>query len=161
MTYTVLLIDYDPKSIERIRRVLASIPVRVVEARCGRSGLEEHRRARPDLTLVQDLIPNLHGFDVCKEIKRSDGGSTHPVVLLCAPSSHHVLLDTGCDAYIKKPFGDAELLRVLERLLPPVSGLDQPTCGEATALGAPDPATLDSLELEVSERIDTALVFNA
>ena len=64
MAYTVLLIDYDPKSIERIRGLLASIPARVVQARCGRSGLEEYRRARPDLTIVQDLIPNLHGFDV-------------------------------------------------------------------------------------------------
>ena len=160
MAYTVLLIDYDPKSIERIRGLLASIPARVVQARCGRSGLEEYRRARPDLTIVQDLIPNLHGFDVCREIKRSDGGATHPVVLLCAPHSHSVLVDTGCDAFIKKPYGDVELLVVLKRSLPPVSVFNQPTRSEAATSGAPDPAFPGSFELEVSEHLDAVLVFN-
>ena len=109
MAYTILLIDYDPKSIERIRGVVATLSAQLVVASCGRSGLEKHRRIRSDLTLVQDLIPGLHGFEVCREIKRSEGGEEHPVVLLCAPNSHSVLIDTGCDAYLRKPYGDREL----------------------------------------------------
>jgi DNA-binding response OmpR family regulator len=147
MTHDILLIDYDPKSIERIRRLMASLSSRVILARSGRSGLEEYHRSRPDLTIVQDLIPGMHGFDVCREIKDSDDGEDHPVVLLCAPNSHAVLLDTRCDAYLKKPCRDEELLRVLKDLLPGIE-----------TRGPADPG---SFEAEVDERLDALLALSA
>ena len=138
-------------------------------ARCGKSGLEEYRRVQPDLTLVQDLIPSLHGFDVCREIKRSEGGEIHPVVLLCGPTSHSALVNTGCDAYIQKPFDDDQLLEVLNQLLPPASrgsavdGLS-PVCtpsvfggDDVDAFRDTDRAYSESLELEITERIEAAL----
>jgi two-component system alkaline phosphatase synthesis response regulator PhoP len=146
MSYNVLLIDYDPKSIERIRKLLVSVSAHVVVAHGGRSGLGEYHRSRPDLTIVQDLIPGMHGFDVCREIKKSDDGKDHPVVLLCAPNSHAVLLDTRCDAYLKKPYRDEDLLKLLKGLLP--------------GLEAPGPAAPGSFEAEVDERLD-ALILSA
>jgi len=165
MARTVLLIDYDPRSIESIKRLLRVSDTRLILARDGRSGLEEYHRSRPDLTVIQDLIPILHGFDVCREIKRSEGGADHPVVLLCRHRSHAVLVDTKCDAYLKKPYDDEELLKVLNRLLPeglvssatdPVSTDGDPLPDGATRT-ASQPPSRDALEVEIEARVDDVL----
>jgi DNA-binding response OmpR family regulator len=118
MAQTVLLIDYDPGSVGRIRRLLREAGFAVLLARGGREGVREFHRSRPDLTLVQDLLPGLHGFDVCRQIKNTDEGKDSPVVILSVPGKHAALVRTGCDAYIEKPFGDDELLDVIRHLLP-------------------------------------------
>jgi CheY-like chemotaxis protein len=118
MAYTVLLIDYDPRSIARVRPMLRRFGARVILARCGISGLDEFHRNLPDLTLVQDLLPGVPGLEVCRRIKETDEGARRPVVLLCGGQSHSSLVATGCDAYIEKPYPDEEILGVLAQLLP-------------------------------------------
>jgi twitching motility two-component system response regulator PilH len=169
MAYTVLLIDYDPRSIGRIRTLILRFGARVILARCGTSGLEKYRRTRPDLTLVQDLIPNLHGFDVCRQIKDSDGGADHPVVVLCACHNHSALIDTGCDAYLKKPYDDDELLEVLQHLLPRCPAPPEPdnlspapvrpTREEVPAPRATHPPVPESVEAEIVDRLDVVFGF--
>jgi len=148
MAHTILLIDYDPRSIESIRELLRVFETRLILARDGKTGLEEYRRSRPDLTLIQDLIPVMHGFDVCRQIKRSEDGADHPVVLLCRPRGHANLVDTGCDAYLKKPYDGEALLKVLDGLLP--GGLASP--GSETSS-----TDSDLIESEIDDRIDDVL----
>ena len=117
MAATVLLVDYDPRSAERLRKVLAGVGMDTLVATDGRAGVEEFRRALPQLTLVQDLMPRLHGFDVCREIKGTEEGRSRAVVLLASRVSHATLVRTGCDAYLQKPFVDESLLELIRHFV--------------------------------------------
>src|SRR3972149_1588410 len=113
MVKTILLVDPDPLSIGRIRKVLGRAGLRVQLALDGRSGLAEFRRLRPDLTLVQDVLPVMDGLEACRRMKGLPDVADRPVVIVTAPRNHKVLLETGCDAYIEKPYQDGELLEVV------------------------------------------------
>ena len=72
--YTILLIDYDPRSIEHIRGLLSAAGHRVEVAKNGLAGLESFREHEPSLVLVEAMLPKKHGFEVCQEIKDSEHG---------------------------------------------------------------------------------------
>jgi CheY-like chemotaxis protein len=122
MNHTILLVDYDPNSIRRILLLLNGRGYNVQLASDGPAGVEEYRQSRPDLTLIQDLVPKLHGFDVCRQIKGMQAGGGHrPVVILTSRPDHSTLVRTGCDAYLEKPFDDNALLDLIGALLPSIS----------------------------------------
>lgn len=121
MAKTVLLIDYYPRSISRIRTLLQSSGYRVVVAHDADQGMMEFHKATPDITLVQDLLPKGHGYEVCRQMKDSEQGHRSPVILLTAPRSggrRHELLQTRCDDFIEKPFTDDALMAAVRKILP-------------------------------------------
>ena len=67
--YTILLIDYEPRSIERFRDPLIAAGYAVEIATDGVSGIEAFHRLSPDMVLVEAMIPKKHGFEVCQELK--------------------------------------------------------------------------------------------
>jgi DNA-binding response OmpR family regulator len=95
----------------------------VIVARDGASGLELARTARPDLLILDVMLPRLSGHDVCREIRR--GGSRLPIIMLTARGQEieKVLgLKLGADDYVTKPFGFLELAARAEALLRRASG---------------------------------------
>jgi len=142
MVKTILLIDPDPRSIPRIRRVLGREGLRVQLALDGRSGVDEFRRLRPDVTLIQDRLPVMDGLEACRRMKQLPGVAVRPVVILTSPRSHDVLFETGCDAYIEKPFEEDELIEVVRTLL---------SRGEGISEGTPCDLPARSPEIDPSE----------
>lgn len=125
MTKTVLLIDYNPRSISRIRTLLNGAGYHTIVAHDGAQGIEEFERTSPRLTLIQDLLPKGHGFQVCRDLKETEHGRSRPIILLTAPRSggrRHELLATKCDDFVEKPFDDETLLRTVRRIIPPEPG---------------------------------------
>jgi CheY-like chemotaxis protein len=121
MAKTVLLIDYYPRSISRIRSLLQSSGYRTVVAHDADQGMEEFQKATPDLTLIQDLLPKGHGYEVCRQLKDSEHGHRSPVILLTAPRGggrRHELLQTRCDDFVEKPFTDDALMAAVRKILP-------------------------------------------
>jgi CheY-like chemotaxis protein len=116
----VLLVDYDPRSIDAIRRCLTSLGLTTLLATDADAGEREFHRAHPDLTLVQDLIPKRRGIDLCRSLKSSPAGQFRPVVLLAdiRNGGRHRVIASGCDSLIEKPFDDATLLQVVRRFIP-------------------------------------------
>lgn len=114
---TILLIDYDPRNIKRVRSLLEGCGHAVAVARDGVDGLDALDRLGPDLTLVEALLPKKHGFDVCREVKRSPQGKYVPVVLITSRFSarNHELRLIGCDGHLMKPFTDEALLAEVRR----------------------------------------------
>ena len=121
----ILLIDDDPDFVEAIRTVLESVPYEVVVAYDGGEGLAKVREDRPDLVLLDIIMPTPDGFYVCEKLK-SDPALWHiPVIMLTSLSRH--ISDTAysvydgmmleADDFIDKPVRPAELLARIARLL--------------------------------------------
>ncbi len=153
MAETVLLVDYDPRSIARLRKLLTAKGLRVLLATDGPAGVEEFRRSLPDLTVIQDLLPKMHGFDTCREIKSTDEGQKRKVLMLSRRGCRAARVESDCDAFIHKPFKDEALMERVDALLPrPVIVKPQP----AVQRRAPK-ILVDFTEADVDERLDEVL----
>ncbi|HEX4824633.1 MAG TPA: TonB family protein [Candidatus Polarisedimenticolaceae bacterium] len=115
---TILLIDYEPRSIERFRQPLTDAGYGVEVATDGVSGIEAFHRLSPDMVLVEAMIPKRHGFEVCQELKRTPHGKRTPVLITTGvykgrkyrTQALHIY---GCDEYIEKPIAPEQLLAVV------------------------------------------------
>jgi DNA-binding response OmpR family regulator len=133
--YTILLIDYDPKSIGKMRRSLTESGYRFELAKNGVEGIDQFKRLKPSMVLVEAMLPKKHGFEVCSEIKNSEQGADVPVVIITAvyrgrkyrSQAFHMYK---CDEYLEKPLSDEKLLETVRRFLP----------GAPTAAAPPEPA---------------------
>jgi two-component system alkaline phosphatase synthesis response regulator PhoP len=95
----------------------------VMLARDGEEGLRLARSGRPDLLVLDVMLPKMNGLDVCREI-RKEGGAL-PIIMLTARGQEidKVLgLKLGADDYVTKPFGFMELMARVEALLRRASG---------------------------------------
>jgi len=98
--------------------LLAAEGYRVLTASDGLSGLERAIQEKPDLLLLDLMMPKLDGFAVCKELRRL--GHTEPILMLTAKGQieDRVMgLDVGADDYLVKPFSTDELLARVRALL--------------------------------------------
>jgi DNA-binding response OmpR family regulator len=125
---TVLIVDDDPQIRDLLRLYVEREGHRAAFAADGPEALVMAGRSRPDLVLLDVMLPGLDGFEVCRQLREV---SDVPVVLLTARSGDSdkvVGLDIGADDYIIKPFSPRELMarvRVqLRRRRPP--GQDEP-----------------------------------
>jgi CheY-like chemotaxis protein len=121
----ILLIDDDHDFIEATRTVLESVPYEVIVAYDGDEGLEKAQEERPDLVLLDIIMPTQDGFHVCEKLK-SDPELWHiPVIMLTSLSQR--ISDTAfsvqdgmmleADDFIDKPVRPTELLARVARLL--------------------------------------------
>jgi DNA-binding response OmpR family regulator len=114
---TVLLAEDADDLAEVVARELRSNGYEVVRAADGRSALAVHEQARPDLVILDWMLPELDGLAVLREIRRR--GAT-PVLMLTARSEEvdRVLgLEVGADDYLTKPFSVRELIARVRALL--------------------------------------------
>ncbi len=121
----ILLIDDDPDFIEATRTVLESVPYDIVVAYDGDEGLVKVQEERPDLILLDIIMPTQDGFHVCEKLK-SDPDLWHiPVIMLTSLAQHigstsysmqdGMMLEA--DDFIDKPVRPKELLARVARLL--------------------------------------------
>lgn len=95
----------------------------VLTARDGAEGLRLARDGRPDLMVLDVMLPKLNGLDLCREIRKE--GNSLPIIMLTARGQEidKVLgLKLGADDYVTKPFGFMELMARVEALLRRISG---------------------------------------
>ncbi len=120
--YTILLIDYEPRSIAKIQGALVPAGFRIEVAKDGLAGIQAFKDLSPDLVLIEAMIPKKHGFEVCQELKATPEGKKTPIAIITAvykgrryrTQAIHLY---GCDHYIEKPLEDQELLQICRTLL--------------------------------------------
>jgi two-component system KDP operon response regulator KdpE len=108
-TGTALVIDDEPQIRRAVAHALQDSFERVLEAETAAQGIDLAATARPDLVILDLMLPDRDGVAVCREIR---GWSGVPIIVLSARHSERekvALLDAGADDYITKPFGTAEL----------------------------------------------------
>jgi DNA-binding response OmpR family regulator len=116
----VLVID-DEAAIRLLCRVnLEAEGMQVDEAAEGRAGLDKARQSRPDVILLDVMMPGLDGWQVAEELVGDDRTREIPIVFLTARADFRDRergLEAGGIAYLTKPFNPVELARVIEDLL--------------------------------------------
>lgn len=111
MNERILVAEDDPAILAGIADLLRIEGYEVEEAADGSAALERFRSVKPDLALLDVMMPKINGYDVCRAIRRDD--PVTPVVMLTAKGEEIdrvVGLELGADDYVVKPFGMAELL---------------------------------------------------
>src|SRR5919204_784302 len=109
MARTILVVDDEPTLRETLVDALEADGFRVVAAADGREALTQFRGERPDLVLLDLMLPELSGIEVCRIIRAESGV---PIVMLTAKDSELdkvVGLELGADDYVTKPFSLREL----------------------------------------------------
>jgi len=113
---TVLVADDERTIRTLVAAVLDQGGVRTIEAADGTEALDMARRHRPDVVLLDILMPNMNGIDVCRQIRAERALSRTPVIMLTAcgqESDQERGQKAGANAFIVKPFSPAVLLQTV------------------------------------------------
>lgn len=116
----ILVVDDEPVLVETIAYNLEQAGFQVTTALDGSSGLEAARREKPDLIILDIMLPEMDGLEVCRQLRREGATSTTSIMMLTAKGEEIdkvVGLEVGADDYITKPFGRRELLARVRALL--------------------------------------------
>jgi DNA-binding response OmpR family regulator len=110
MTQTILVAEDDPKTVALIQMYLQRDRYRVLVARDGRQAIDLARSGRPDLVVLDLMLPKVDGLDVCRVLRAE---TPIPIIMLTARAGEDdklLGLDIGADDYIVKPFSPRELV---------------------------------------------------
>jgi DNA-binding response OmpR family regulator len=103
---TVLIAEDDPHTRRGLAEIFASEGYHPLEAADGREALKQWRERKPDAVCLDIMMPGLSGYDVCREIRKTD--TMTPILFISAKSEEIdtvVGLELGADDFITKPFG--------------------------------------------------------
>lgn len=121
MAQRKILIVEDEESLLKLESILLTTRgYRVKGVVDGLSALQEIETDKPDLVLLDIMMPGIDGFEVCQRIKENPLTSDIPVVMLTAKKSSADQargLEVGADAYITKPFKSGKIVEIVEGLL--------------------------------------------
>jgi DNA-binding response OmpR family regulator len=118
----VLVVDDDENIVQLVKMYLERDGYQVWSSFDGTSGLAEYRRSRPDVLVLDLMLPGMSGLDICREIRRE---SNVPIIMLTAKTTEAdklTGLDLGADDYLTKPFSPRELLARIRAVLRRVPG---------------------------------------
>lgn len=118
----VLAVDDEPEILEILELTLSSRGMEVRTAERGRQALELLRAEVPDVILLDAMLPEIHGFELCSHIKKSEHLRQVPVIIISAiytgwNFSQDVRRMYGADDYIEKPFSPKEVAHRVEQML--------------------------------------------
>ena len=134
----------DDSDVERAnaRKALASAGYDVVEAQDGQQALEVFARERPDLVMLDVVMPRLTGLEACRILKAKTPRSTYlPVIMVSTRNSVNARVEglrTGADDYLGKPYDVEELQARVEALLRARRVLNDPEAHAAVPTAVPD-----------------------
>ena len=119
----VVCIEDEPEIIDLVELILSRKGFIVHGANGGKEGLETVKKERPDLVLLDLMMPDMDGWEVYQRMKSDDELAKIPVVVVTAKAASIDkvlgLAIAKVDDYITKPFGPQELLESVEKILEP------------------------------------------
>ena len=117
----ILVIDDDPTVIRMTRGVLTSNGFDVLTAQEAAQGLEMAMKDKPQLIILDVMMPIINGFNICRLMKSQENFKHIPIILLTSRSQEQdrkIGEEVGADAYVTKPFKTEDLLQKINALLP-------------------------------------------
>ena len=120
MPLKVLIADDEPNIVLSLEFLLNSHGYEVAVARDGNEALQLAAAFRPDLVLLDVMIPLINGFDVCRELRADPVQRSLKILMLTARGRESEVkrgFSVGADAYVTKPFATRELIAKVQELL--------------------------------------------
>lgn len=167
---TILVIDYEPRTLEIVRPSLEKQGYSVATAKDGVSGIDAFKSLEPELTLIEYMLPRMPGLEVCRALRATPHGERAAVVIMgsrfkARQYRYEAKQRYKADDFLEKPFTEETLLAVVRNLLR--SNGPEPVLVEAAQAleaavvkpaAAPEPKSGDSeFEAEVVDRLDAVL----
>lgn len=116
----ILVVDDEPDALDLIQYNLKAAGYDVVTAEDGEEALKKARSSPPALVILDVMLPEVDGLEVCKALRREPATATVPIIMLTAKAAEidRVLgLELGADDYVTKPFSPRELVLRVKSLL--------------------------------------------
>jgi DNA-binding response OmpR family regulator len=117
----ILIVDYDPTSLNLLVQMFEPGRFQVIQATDGQSAYEKFKEDKPDVVILEAILPKMHGFDLTKRISEDSRGRV-PVIIVTGlyrgPQYRMEALSTfGAADYFEKPVDKEKLLRTVSSLL--------------------------------------------
>ena len=120
MSKRILLVDDEKDMVYAVKLQLEANNYEVITASDGQEGLEKARREKPDLIILDLMLPKIDGYKICRMLKFDEKYKKIAIILFTARSQKNdekVGFEVGADAYITKPFDPKVLLEKIKILL--------------------------------------------
>ncbi|MGB8953173.1 MAG: response regulator [Candidatus Aminicenantales bacterium] len=117
----ILIVDYDSQSLQALSSLFRPHNFQILTATDGVSAYEKFVSEKPDLVLMEAILPKLHGFDLTKKITQESRGSV-PVIIVTGlykgpQYRHEALANYGASEYFEKPYDQGKLINSVLSLL--------------------------------------------
>jgi len=117
-----LIVDYDKKSLESMIKLFEPYNIQIETASDGVSAYEKFKSEKPDLVILEAMLPKLHGFDLTQKIFQETKGKV-PVIIVTGVYKGHqyrneALRNFGASDYFEKPFDQDKFLKSVLSLVP-------------------------------------------
>lgn len=120
MSKVILIVDEEPKNVKLVRDLLHVFGYTTIEATDGKQGVELAKAQKPDLILMDVMMPVMDGLEATRILKIDTATKSIPIVALTARAmkgDKEKMLQAGCDAYLTKPLDTKEFLKVVAEYL--------------------------------------------
>ncbi len=120
MGKTILIVEDEPRNMTLTRDLLKISGYETIEAVDGRQGVEKAKSAKPNLILMDIMMPKMDGYAACREIKADPATKNIPVIMLTAVGydlNKKLAKQMGADGYVTKPFSRQQLVDAISLLL--------------------------------------------
>jgi len=117
MAYKILIVEDDPKNLKLFRDLLQTVGYETVEATDGEQGVALARAIKPNLILMDIMMPKMDGLEATHIIKADDAIKNTPVIALTSfamNGDRERTIEAGCNGYVTKPVDIKELLKTVE-----------------------------------------------
>jgi DNA-binding response OmpR family regulator len=117
----ILIVDYEPSSLQNLSKILSNLKVQIIQANDGVQAYNLFKEEKPDLVILEAILPKLHGFDLTKRIVQESKGAV-PVIILTGlyrgpQYKHEAMTNLGAAEYLEKPVSPEVLMEIVNRLL--------------------------------------------
>ncbi len=116
----VLVVDDNQQNLELIQAYLEDLECETVPARDGHEALDIVDKKKPDLILLDVMMPKMSGFEVCRKLKKNPKTSSIPIIMVTALNEFGDIergIDVGTDDFVSKPVNKLELLTRVKTML--------------------------------------------
>jgi len=116
----ILIVEDEPEMVNMLRMRLESLGYEILVAMDGQEGLKKARTEKPDLIILDLMLPKMDGYKICGLLKADQKHMHIPIIILTARAQDEdrdMGLELGADAYIIKPFEPKNLVSTIKKLI--------------------------------------------